>query len=478
MSWIKKYNLKKNLEFLSVIPILVVGIFFILYSVLGIVRHNFYGSFGADLGFIDREFWQYSHFDFSQLLGQAHIEPTTVIFSPLYWLWSDPRILILFQALVITTSGMAVFLLAKKHKLNTWLCYVILLSYLMFYGVQNALWFDVHTSVWGAAFFMWFIYFLDSDNRKLSLLSFLLTIGSKENFAPYVFLFTLIYFLFTRKKEAFWYMVGSLAYILLLFKIIYPATLPKGYSYSSNQGLVSGNPLQLIDTATKRQTLFYTFAWVGFLPILLPLWVVPILGNLASYFILGRDYVAAHSIFMHYRVDLLPLVFSALVFTIARYKWLNTKYIAGYLLICLLVCQYVLHLPLSYLTKRWFWTEPSGVPAINKIISEVPANAAVAVQNNIYPHLSEREDISLLWPDERTFMTNSPCGQTHCPWLRWEDNPKFMIVDFSPEWDIRHLLLQNADFQQAVMGMEKEGIIRLYRHEGTASIYQILEKAK
>lgn len=452
--------------------------FFIAYSLLGVIRHNYYGSFGADLGFIDRQFWIYSNYSLEGLLTGSHFELTSLLLSPLYWLWSDPRMLIIFQSFIITFSGLAVFLLAQKRKIITPLCYVLLLSYLMFFGVQNALWFDVHTSVWGAAFFMWFVYFLDNDKRKLSIATFLLTVGSKENMAAYVFLFCGVYFLWTRKKEALFFTIASVAYLFLIFKIIFPATLPSGYSYSSQQGLVSGSPLQLFDTATKREMLFYTFAWVGFLPLAVPLFILPILGNLASYFILGREYGAAHSIFMHYRVDLTPLLFSSVIFSLSRYKWLNTKYIAGYLLICLLLGQYMLHLPLSYLTKKWFWTQPSGVPAINKIIAELPKNSKVAAQNNIFPHVSQRSDISDLWPDERTFQMDSPCGMTQCPWLRWTNNPEYIIVDLSPEWDIRHLLQQNKEYTQAVLGMEQTGVIKLYKQEGTARIYKVLKKAK
>ena len=73
----------------------------------------------------------------------------------------------------------------------------------MFFGVQNALWFDVHTSVWGTAFFMWFIYFMDNDNRKLSIITFLLAIGSKENMAAYVFYFVEYIFSGLVKKRLF-----------------------------------------------------------------------------------------------------------------------------------------------------------------------------------------------------------------------------------------------------------------------------------
>ncbi|MBI5045173.1 MAG: DUF2079 domain-containing protein [Candidatus Levybacteria bacterium] len=476
MKAVKNY-LTDGLKKFSV-PLGICLIFFIFYSILGVVRHNYYGSFGADLGFIDRQFWIYSHFSLDGLLTGSHFEFTSLFLSSLYWLWSDPRMLIIFQAFVITFSGVAVFLLAKRRKLKSILCYIILLSYLTFFGIQNALWFDVHSSVWGTAFFMWFIYFLDTNNRRASIITFFLTIGSKENMAAYVFLFTVVYFLMTRKKDALLFVFASIAYLLLLFKIVFPAILPKGYTYSSSQGLVSGSPFQLFDSAIKRETLFYTFAWFGFVPLLLPLYAIPILGNLASYFILGREYVAAHEIFMHYRVDLAPLLVSSTIFVIGRFRRLNSIFTAVYLLICLLFFQYTLHSPLSYLTKSWFWTKPSGVDSINKLIKEIPHDSDLAAQNNIFPHVSQRRKITLIWPDERTFKKNSPCGKQNCPWLRWDGSPKYIVVDLSPEWDIRHLLWQNNEYKMAINGLEKEKIISLHQQVGTAKLYIVNKKPK
>jgi len=461
-----------------IVPVIFSFIFFVLYSILGVVRHNHYGSFGADLGFIDEVFWRYSQFDYSKLLGGNHLEFTSLFLAPIYWIWADPRILIILQAFLISFSGIAVFLLAKRRKLNIYLCYSILFSYLTFYGVQSALWFDVHTSVFAASFLTWFLYFLDNNNKKASIVVFFLAIFSKENMAAYVFLLCITYFIATRKKSALVFAGICVAYAYLLFYIIFPATLPTGYGYSSNQGLLSGNPLQMIDTQIKQRTLFYTFAWVGFVPLTAPWLLIPALGNLASYFILGREYVAAHEIYMHYRVDLAPLLAFATIFTIVKYRRLNSKYIAIYLLVCSLFFQYSLHLPLSYLSKTWFWTRPSGVNAINKLKEELPENASLAAQNNIYPHVSQRDEISLLWPDTRFFKDNSPCDKSLCPWFRWEGSPEYIIVDLSPEWDIRHLLHQNSEYKQAVESMEKYGVIKKYKQEQTAIIYKVMTKAK
>lgn len=473
---------RKLIQFLeSVWPTVVITVFFfVVYIILSIVRHNHYGSFGADLGFIDHLMWLMSTLQFSQFLPvfSGHFEPIYFLMMPFYWLWSDPRMLLILQAAVIASAGIPLFLLAREKKINLAICYVLLFSLLTFYGVQNAIWFDFHTTPFGAAFFIWFLYFLELKNIKFSLAFFILTIISKENFAPYVFLLTGIHFVMTRNRHALYYCILAFVYSFILFFIYFPAVRETGYVYSNSTGLVSGSPLQLIDTTKKQTTLFYTFASVGFLPFLTPLYIFPIIGNLATYFVLGREYEAAHEIFMHYRIDLTPLLFFATIMTITKFKFLNTKYIAAYLLICALSVQYALHLPLSYLSKSWFWTRPSGVNAINKLKEELPENVSLAAQNNIYPHVSQRDEISLLWPDTRFFKDNSPCDKSLCPWFRWEGSPEYMIVDLSPEWDIRHLLHQNSEYKQAVESMEKYGVIKKYKQEQTAIIYKVMTKAK
>lgn len=477
-------RLEKYRQYLNKLPLvaIIVTLFFLAYTTLGLVRHAHFGSFGADLGFTDRFVWGLKFFDLAEIHNSftGHFDIILALIAQFYHLWSDVRVLIILQSLVVTTSAIPIYLFAKNKKLHPLVCYAILLSYLMFFGIQNALFFDMHSSAFGAAFLAWYIYFLDTKRVKLSLLAFLLTAISKENMAAYALLVSGVHFLATRNKLSLIYCGLSVFYLYLVFYVYFPSIHKTGYTYSSSQGLLSGNPLQMIDTAKKQNTLFYTFAWTGFLPLLAPLYALPLLGNLASYFILGREYEAAHEIFMHYRIDLAPLLFFATVMTIAKYKFLNTKYVALYLLACAIILQYFLHLPLSYLAKGWFWKTPESSVSIKRVISEIPENATLVAQNNLHPHVSQREKIELLWADRRTFTAStSPCGATDCPWLRWRGSGyTYLLVDLSPEWDARHLLQNHSEFVQAVEGMEKLGILKRVKEDGTTRLYTIEKTPK
>ena len=480
MYLIKMLNKQKLLK---LTPYLICFLFFAAYSTLSVVRHIHYQSFGFDLGINDQVVWEYSKFhapittiDFivnnSKL--NVHIELIYALLAPFYWIWSSPITLLLLQAAVFSFSGIAVYLLAKRYKLHPWLQLAFLLSYLLFYGVQNALWFDVHSSVFEAAFTTWFIYFLVSRKNKLATLFFLLAITGKENVAGITFLISSVYFLVSKKREGIIFALGSLAYLFFVFGIYFPHFVPGGYRFENSGGLFSRmDPRLLYDTNEKIQVYFYSLLSYGFLPLLNPLYLVPAFGNLASYFILGSNVTSAQGLFMQYRIELAPLLSWATIATVARYKLLNNKAFAIYIILAALVVQYLLHLPLSYLTKKWFWTKPSGEYTINKIIKDIPNNASLVAQNNITPHVSERKYIYTLWPEKKTFHTASPCGKTVCNWFRWSGNPQFLIVDTSTDWDARHLLIDRPLFIDGLNNLEKARIITRYKEAGNTILYKV-----
>jgi uncharacterized membrane protein len=366
LSIIKKHKLVLGICFL----------FFIAYTILGIIRHNHYGSFGYDLGIDDQLVWKFSRIKppittiddtpFS-LSFTNHLELIFTFLSPIYWFWNDVRMLLIIQAFFITFSAIPVFLLAKKYKLTTFLSYTLLIGYLSFYGIQHALWFDVHSAVFGTAFIMWFIYFLDVKKTLWASIVFLLALTSKENIALMCFLISFVFLIRTRQRYYLYFCLASILYLFIIFGVYFPYFVKGGYHYQDERGLFSdASPTYLFDTAEKRMVIFYSLLTYGFLPLLNPLYIIPFLGNLASYFILGRNVTTAQGLFLHYRVEIAPLLVFATIFTIAKFKILNTKYTAFYLLFCYILVQYTLHLPLSYLVKPWFWTEPASVKNIKK----------------------------------------------------------------------------------------------------------------
>jgi len=469
---------------IPLLPYILCLLFFVAYSTLSIVRHEHYQSFGYDLGINDQVVWQYSRFHapitsidhivYNSKLN-VHIELIYALIAPFYWIWSNPLMLLLLQAAVVCFSGLAIYLLAKRYKLHPWLQLALLLSYLLFYGVQNALWFGVHSATFEAAFIAWFIYFLISHRNKWAIVFFLLAITGKENVAGMTFLISLVYFLITKRKAGISFAAASLLYLFFVFGIYFPYFVKGGYSFANPHGLFSQlDPRLLFNTGEKMQVYLYTLLSYGFLPLLNPFYLIPAFGNLASYFILGNSVTTAQGLFLQYRIELAPLMSWATIATIARYKRLNTKPIALYIIVSALLVQYLLHLPLSYLTKQWFWDDPPAIKTLNITIQDyLPKDASVVSQDNITPHISQRDNIYMFYPEIKNFPKDSPCGQIQCNWFSWYGNPEFLLVDTSSEWDARHLLSDRPLFLAGLQNLEKTKVITKYKQLGTTILYRV-----
>lgn len=468
------------------IACLICVVFFIAYAVLSIVRHNHYQSFGYDLGINNQVVWHYSQFQAPLTTSDpfpyetklvTHVELVYALISPFYWIWSSARMLLVIEAAFVCIAGIAVYLLARRRKMNNFLSLALLIGYLGFYGVQNAVWFDVHSASFAAAFLAWFIYFLDSKKSRLSILFLLLAITAKENIGFLTLIISFVYFIKRRDKIIFAFMAISFFYLVFIYLIYFPYIVHHQYLYQNKSGLLTNiNPISFVDSQEKRKAIFYSLGSFGFIPLLFPLYLLPSIGDLATYFILASDLTASHGLAMHYRITLAPLLVWATIMTISRVKRLNNIYIAIYLIACTFVIQYALHLPLSYLTKSWFWTEPSGVKNINILKKQLSPNDSVVAQNNIIPHISQRDKIYTLYPEKKKFAANSPCGQPECDWFRWDGNPSYLFADTSPEWDARHLLIDRENYVKGLTNIEKAGIVKIDRKQGTAVIYKVVRK--
>ena len=101
----------------------------VAYATLSILRHNHFQSGGFDLGIYDQAVWQYAKFlkpyntiKASHIWGD-HLTLTLPLLAPLFWLWDDVRILLIFQAFWLAFSSLAVFKLAQHRKLAATHCF-------------------------------------------------------------------------------------------------------------------------------------------------------------------------------------------------------------------------------------------------------------------------------------------------------------------------------------------------------------------
>lgn len=469
------------------LPLCICLLFFVAYASMGVVRHMHFLT-GYDLADVDQAIWKYSRFEkpittnltyaFTPILWD-HVELIYPLLVPFYWIANTVYTLILLQAFGICSSGVAVWLLCKKYKLSDFNTFALLISYLSFYGIQNAIWADVHSLVFGVTFLVWFLYFIEIKKWKTASVFFILTIICKEDMALLTLLISSVLFYFRRDKQLLWYIGWSIAYLFFIYEIYFPHFVPGGYRFQSKDGLLSHiNATNFWNTPNKRNVLLYSSLWYGLLPFLSPLYLLPAIGDLIKYFVVANSVVTSgQSMFGHYRSSLSILLLWPTIFTISRLKFLQTKYTGLYILLCTLILQYLLHLPLSYLTKRWFWTTPPSVVYMKQGIQSIPKNASVVTQVNFLPQMSHREEEFVLWPETKNFPTEtSPCGKPTCNWIRWAGSPQYMLTDISNNWDIRYWLTTRENFMDAINNLQKAGVIHPLKSWQTTTLYKVMVK--
>lgn len=464
-----------------IIIILWVIVLSILYSTLSILRHNHFESGGFDLGLYDQGIWQMSRFlplyntVKERFLWGDHLTLTLPFIVPLFWIWNNVRILLIFQALWIGLSTFAVYKLVLFRKLPHITALAVSIVYSLFYGIQYAVFFDFHPVALGTGLIPWLCLFLEEKKKRLFWLSVILLLFTQENMGIALVGIAVIYaFQSQFRKTAVVLLVLGVVWTAMASKII-ALFSPTGFQYWPQIPL---NPmiffLRFFDNPEKRQVLLYTFSSFSFLWLLSPWALLAVLIDLSQYFITGPDFFPMWSVFKHHRIMLAPFVMLGVLDVLTKYRKRKTVVIVLTVLIVIgaFAQQQLLHLPLNKISKGIYWQNEQWMEDDKRLISLVPKDASVAAQQNFIPHLSHRKEIYIVWPRLRDLIP-SPCEEKSCWWLDFSEKPDYLVVDTRPNQWLTQILESNDHWQEAIGNMERSGKIKLEKHVGFAKLYRI-----
>jgi len=85
------------------------------------LTHARFGTFGFDLGIFDQGVWLLSRFrdPFVTIRGLPlfgdHASYILVLVAPLYWIWADPRLLLLLQVVFLAIPAASVYLIGMRR---------------------------------------------------------------------------------------------------------------------------------------------------------------------------------------------------------------------------------------------------------------------------------------------------------------------------------------------------------------------------
>ena len=122
------------------------------------LTHARFGTFGFDLGIFDQGVWLLSRFrdPFVTIRGLSlfgdHASYILVLVAPLYWLWADPRLLLLLQVVGLAIPAVSLYLIGTRRLHSPLAGLAVAAAYLAYPAVQWAAVWSFHPETLAAGF--------------------------------------------------------------------------------------------------------------------------------------------------------------------------------------------------------------------------------------------------------------------------------------------------------------------------------------
>ena len=403
------------------------------FGSLTILKHNAFQTTAFDLGNVDQAVWNTRHgrpFAMTNIEGLdnrlgTHVEPILLPISLLYFVWSDPRTLLLLQTVVIALGAWPLYKIARGQLANTAqgqgaaaLAVALGAAYLLFPALQSANAFDFHAVALAPTFFLFALYFMEQETWGGYALFAVLTMSCKEEM-PLLIGMLGIYALVVRRRWA----VGlatlavAAAWFLVAVGWVMPHFDTRGVSPLANRYAYLGDgPLQMAATlitqpglvlehlfaAGNLAYLVNLLAPVAYLSLLAPQVLMLALPTLAVN-LLSTDEAMRQLQGFHYGAPLVPIVVVSAAYGAG---WLTRRFqriralplaLAGLVLLASLA-YHVAHgyTPLST-GFRGTWPEVNAHDRLGEEMADrIPTEASLAALPRPNPHASQRQQLSMM----------------------------------------------------------------------------------
>jgi uncharacterized membrane protein len=428
--------LSHEIEIGLILSIALSLIYTLIFSYVTILRYYAFEATGWDLGIFMQVMWNTVHgkpFYYTYELNVVpsgnflalHFSPILLLVVPFYALFPRAETLLILQSSALGFGAVPLYLLAKKVLNQRLIALTLATVYLLYPPLQGINWFDFHPEAFLVPLLLLVYYAVESNNIGLLYTSVALAL-SVDEYAPVIVASVLVIKLlkmFKIKKIRVHLMILtilSMIYFIIALNVSKVLGLSGAGETStfriqqwSNWGTslpeialnISTHPLQaLIYMATPSIKILYIptiLAPIAFLPIFdflefLPIlaWVIPALLSHSQPF---QVYL---SIYSQYPSFIVAQVFASSVYGI---KYLFNNSISPRLASSLLMLGLVFSMFLSPLGLAGVVAEKQGNTflafpnvtehdvLLEKVIDLIPPNASVLTQNNILPHVSNRE---------------------------------------------------------------------------------------
>src|SRR6266704_5958979 len=313
----------------------VVGVYALEMSHQAVLRYDTFKATAFDLGNMDQVLWNTIHGRLFQFTNQAidwygpptrlaiHFEPIILPLSLLYVFHADPRILLVFQTLVLLSGALPVFLLTRRY-LPEWpiLAALMAAAYLLSPALLGLNIFDFHPVSLATPLLLYAMLALDHERYGCFILACILAAMCKEDIPLTIAVLGLfLIWKYKLPRLGITLTIGGLLWSFIGFSIIshfYPGAQHNNFWYryqalgsSPGEAIVNLiiHPWLFFTTFVTLNRLYYLaslFRSTGFLSLLAPYWLLLAFPRLAVN-LLSTDSLSYSGVY-HYNAGIIPFV--------------------------------------------------------------------------------------------------------------------------------------------------------------------------
>lgn len=397
---------------ITLIAVIFCFIYALAFSLIAINRYWQYEVFYYDFGIFDTAIWKAAHLqapviDHFRIGGKwifaDHFNPSIFILSLLYLFTDKAEIILIAQAAIVSLSGFILFMMGRKISKNQVFSLGIMISFLLFIGIQNALITDFHEATIATLPLVLCFYFITLSKYKSYLLSLIILLGLKESYFSLGIALAVTILLINKKnwKLSLLTFFISVSWGFLAIKVIIPY-FSNGVPYLYNPQPLS-DPVKLLSSFTdsniKINTVFISILSFGFLPLISYQFYFLIFADLISRFY-PSFLTLSWGLGFHYSAvtGMLLAISSIFSYKILKNRLPHSFFTAiGIFLIILslFLHRFVLHGPLGLAYNKAFYANTRHFNFLNKIIKIIPKNSSIMTHNNLAAHFTH-QNIMLL----------------------------------------------------------------------------------
>lgn len=422
MRWIDRITARRLLW----IAIIVFTSYFL---VVAFARHDNFYSRRLDLGNMDQTVWNVLHgngFTLTDPMGTSqesrlavHADFLMVFMAPLYLLWSDPKMLIFVQVVVVCLGALPVYWIANEKLKSKHLSLLFALGYLMYPPLERMMLHDFHAVALSTTFLLFAYWYMVKERYGWFVFFAVLAGLGKEQVWLAVGLMG-IYIAVRNKRMVLGFVTAALGFFFFyyLFWMAIPAVTPAKQHFAlaylsdfgDRQNVILKNiiekPWSVLRTVLLPDRLYYYFQLLislGFLPLFAP-WILIFCAHSVLINSLSNN-ALLRQIDYQYTSDITPFIFIAAVegYVVVR-SLLSTRlsgvrrtsvlrWLPVIVMICIIGTSIAWgELPIGFQSRFLYFT--SSQPengTMRRVEQEVKPMYTVSATNNIGAHFAQRK---------------------------------------------------------------------------------------